>query len=88
MTDQDELIERLWDAITEIRDDFPRSHRDAPTTLLIDSAILPIIEAEVRKAQVDALRDAAEGWRQSQQSPQHTVRMFLYNRATDIEQED
>lgn len=67
--DAEALTEKLWDAITEIRDDFPRSHRDAPTALLIDAAVLPILRA----AQADAWDEGqASGWDSArEESDQH-----------------
>lgn len=52
------LQERLWEAVAEVRDQHPRVFNDAPTDDVI-AAIFPIIAAEVRKAQADALREAA-----------------------------
>ena len=56
-TDPTPLQERLWDAIFEARD-LPGKAGEASTVSIVE-AILPIIAAEVRKAQADALREAA-----------------------------
>lgn len=52
-TDTTPLWKRLWEAVAEVRDQHPRVFNDAPTDDVI-AAVLPIIAAEVRKAQADA----------------------------------
>ena len=56
-TDTDALQERLWEAVAEVRDQYPREPHDAPTDEVID-AIFPII----REAQAEALRETADWW--------------------------
>lgn len=85
-TEPTPLQERLWDAIFEARD-LPDKTGQAPTETIV-AAVLPIIAAEVRKAQADALRDAADdpALRLSGHSGISITR--LRARAADIEKED
>lgn len=52
-TDTDALQERLWEVIAEARDKGERTARDVDSYEVV-AAVLPIIAAEVRKAQADA----------------------------------
>lgn len=60
------LDERLWDAITQVRDQHPRVFNDAPTDEIV-AAILP----HVQQAQNDALATAADQWAAD---PEHWLR--------------
>lgn len=48
-TDTTAPQDRLWDAVAEVRDRYPRVSDDAPTDEVV-SAVLPIIAEEVRAA--------------------------------------
>ena len=79
-------------AIFEARD-LPGKTGPAPTETIV-AAVLPIIAAEVRKAQADALREAkgrvyaSAWWADGGDNLADRVRGFLSQCATDIEQEN
>ena len=56
MADHENLTVRLWDAIHDARAT-PSGH--APTSAIV-AAVLPIVEAEVRKAKAEAWDEGAQ----------------------------
>lgn len=88
----DDLTERLWEAVSEVRDRHPRVFNDAPTDEVV-AAILPVVADEVRKAKAEALREAARYFAgglhcaDMRTTPEETVR-DLNRRATEYETGD
>ena len=95
----DDLTERLWEVVAEVRDRHPRVPNDAPTDEVV-AAVLPIVEAEVRAAKAEALREAAKAHEaegldvNTESMPHHdgwsyvTVSQWLRIRATEYETGD